>query len=140
MNAPEKIQETKKKRRHGPEPRPAEELRRTRVSVFLTEQEANEMRRRAASISFHLSPYFRAAAFNKLPKKIPAINREAWVALARVASNINQYQTAINEGRAGGYPPAVLSELRDMVQALRCDLLGVKLTGEDEANERNEQN
>lgn len=119
------VQKEKKKRRHGPEPRPPEELRNIKISVFLTGQEAAEIRQRAATAAINPAGYLRAAGLTRLPRVIPEINREAWASLARLAGNLNQYQTAINEGRAAGYPPEVLSKLRQQVQDLRCTLLGL---------------
>lgn len=121
-----------KKRRFGPEPRPAEDLRKIRISVFLTKQEADKIRHTACAFNINPSAYIRTAVLSRPPRQIPPINREAWASLARVAGNLNQYQAAVNEGRAGGYPPEVLADLREMVQALRSDLLGVKPTEEDE--------
>lgn len=129
----------KKKRRHGPEPRPIEELRRERVSVYLTSEEASVVRQRASASGLHPGAYLRSAGLTRLPRPIPAINREAWLALARLCGNLNQYQAAINEGRATGYPPEVIAELRDQVQALRRDLLGVaEMPEEEDADEGNE--
>lgn len=126
------MQTEKKKRRHGPTPRPAEELRSIKVSVFLTKNEAAEIRRRASVIAVNPAAYLRTAGMKRLPRPIPSINLEAWASLARVAGNLNQYQAAINEGRACGYPPEVMAELRDQVQALRRDLLGVAEMPEEE--------
>jgi hypothetical protein len=124
-----------KKRRFGPEPRPAEDLRKIRISVFLTEQESNKIRQTANSFNINPSAYIRIAILSKTPRQIPEINRKAWASLARVVGNLNQYQAAINEGRASGYPLEVLSELREMVQELRRDLLGMKPVGENEEDE-----
>lgn len=121
-----------KKRRFGPEPRPAEDLRKIRISIFLTEQEADKIRHTASAFNINPSVYIRTAVLSRTPRQIPPINREAWASLARVAGNLNQYQAAINEGRAGGYPPEVLADLREMVQALRSDLLGVKQPPEED--------
>lgn len=117
-----------KKRRHGPSPRPPEELRTVKISVFFTSQEAAEIQQRASVAVINPAAYLRFAGLTRLPRPIPALNREAWADLARVGANINQYQAAINEGRATGYPPEVLCELRDLVQALRRDLLGLGVT------------
>ena len=129
-----------KKRRHGPSPRPPGELRTVKISVFFTSQEASEIQQRASVAAISPAAYLRSAGLTRLPRPIPALNREAWADLARVGGNINQYQAAINEGRATGYPPEILCELRDLVQALRRDLLGVTEIPEEDDDEGDEQN
>lgn len=121
-----------KKRRHGPDPRPLEELRRFRVSVYLTAEEATALRQKAAASGLHPGAYLRSAGLTRLPRTIPAINREAWLSLAKVAGNLNQYQSLLNEGRTTGHPPEIIAELRAQVQALRCSLLGLVDAAEEE--------
>jgi hypothetical protein len=74
------------------------------------------------------------AGIGKLPPSIPEINLKAWASLAQVVNNLNQYQLAINSGKAGGYPPDILEALRDDVQLLRRELIGA-LQNEDEGVE-----
>jgi len=42
--------------------------------------------------------YLRAAALHRLPPSIPAVNRQAWVELARTAANLNQLAHRLNAG------------------------------------------
>lgn len=124
------------KRRRGPAPRPAAELRRHRVSVYLTDAELSALVVRVfpgqpvdgedQGVRQQIGRYMRDAAFDRLPPQIPAINREAWVSLAGVAGNLNRYQAALEVGNAHGYPSELVAELRDQVQALRRQLLGVE--------------
>ena len=108
--------------RRGPVSLPADALRQHCVSVRLNAAELtllDESRGR-----YQRGEWMRMAGIGKLPPSIPEINLKAWASLAQVASNLNQYQVAINCGKAKGYPPDVLEALRDQVQALRRDLIG----------------
>ena len=114
--------------KRGPDPRPADELRRLRVSVYLTDAEAADLDQRRGDIG--RGQWLRRAGLGELPLSVPAVNRQAWGELARVAANLNQQQRAINEGRA--VPgPVDLSELRSAVDQVRRDLLGVTDESED---------
>lgn len=123
------------KRRRGPPPLPPAEKRRHRVSVYLNDAElaallgwvfpGQRVDGAALGVRRELGRYMRDATFDRLPPQIPAINREAWLELSRMAGNLNRYQVAIEQGHAQGMPPALVAELREQVQALRRDLLGV---------------
>lgn len=130
----------------GPAPLPADQRRRHMVGVYLSDVEWRELEARAIpegpsglselAVRRRLAAHLRKSGLETYPPKdplVPPINREAWASLARVVGNLNQYQTAINEGRAGGYPPEVLQDLTSQVQELRLELLGVTGDGDDEA-------
>lgn len=124
-----------RKRRRGPAPRPLGEKRRHRVSVYLNDAEltaliaqvfpGQEVKGEAQGVRQALGRHMRDATFDRLPPQVPAINREAWIELSRLAGNLNRYQVAIEEGHAQGMPPGLVVELREQVQALRRDLLGL---------------
>lgn len=131
-------------KKHGPDPLPPDQRRRHSIGVYLTDAERQQLEALAIpngtegmhnlGIRRRLARHLRTAGLNSAPPQIPTINRQAWASLSRVAGNLNQYQAAINEGRATGYPPEVLEELRDQVQALRLELIGTPPT-EDEDDE-----
>jgi hypothetical protein len=117
-----------KRSRRGPVSLPADALRQHCVSVRLNAAELallDESRGR-----YQRGEWLRMAGIGKLPPTIPSINLKAWASLAQVASNLNQYQVAINCGKAKGYQPDVLEALRYDVQSLRRELIGV-LKNED---------
>ena len=123
--------------RRGPVSLPADALRQHCVSVRLNAAELtllDESRGR-----YQRGEWMRMAGIGKLPPSIPEINLKVWASLAQVASNLNQYQVAINCGKAKGYPPDVLEVLRDDVQLLRRELIGAS-SGDGEAldDERHE--
>ena len=123
------------KRRRGPAPKPLTEKRRHRVSVYLNDSELAALIAQvfpgqvvdgeAQGVRQELGRHMRDATFERLPPQIPAINREAWIELSRLAGNLNRYVVAIEQGHAQGMPPALAAELREQVQALRRELLGV---------------
>lgn len=65
--------------------------------------------------------WLRCASLDKLPPVIPAVNREAWIALGRVGTNLNQIAHGIN---AGDIPD--LAEIRAVLAELRATLLGIR--------------
>ena len=115
-----------RKRKPGPKPLALANKREHCVSVRLNSGELAELDTARAPARMQRGAYLRAASQGKLPLTIPSINREAWVNLARVASNLNQYQQRINEGLATGHPPEVIQALAELVQKLRAELLGMK--------------
>ena len=114
--------------KRGPDPKPAEDLRNVRVSVYLTDEEADALDERRGRVG--RGAWLRQCGLGQTPRGVPPVNRAAWADLARLAGNLNQYQRAVNEGQA--LPPAVdLGELRQAVDGLRRDLLGVSGESED---------
>jgi len=117
--------------KRGPAPRPESEHRRTRVSVYFSDEELDAIDRRRGGRS--RAHYLRDVGLGQLPAQVPPINREAWRDLARTSGLLSQYVAAINVGNARGMPPEIVSELREQVELLRRELLGI--TDEDEADE-----
>ena len=113
------------RRKRGPKPLALADVRVFTVSVRLNSAELVALDSARKLVKMQRGEYLRTASCGVLPPTIPAINREAWASLARVAGNLNQYQAAINEGNATGYPPEVINSLRELVQKLRGELLGV---------------
>ena len=113
------------KLKRGPKPLALAELRSHTVSVRLNSAELAWLDSTRASVRMQRGEYLRHASMGKLPPTIPAINREAWASLSRVAANLNQYQQAINAGTVHGHPPEVIQELAELVQKLRAELLGI---------------
>lgn len=129
------ITDESKRLRRGPIPLDAVEKREHTVSVRLNVAELARLDLLRDRVAMKRGEYLRAAALHLLPPIIPEINQEAWVSLARVVGNLNQYQAAINEGRASGHSSEVLAELSDLVQGLRRDLLGMRSADQDEEDE-----
>lgn len=113
------------KRKRGPKPVGSAALRSHTVSVRLNSAELDWLDGARASVRMQRGEYLRSASRGVLPPTIPAINREAWASLARVAANLNQYQQAINAGTVHGHPPELIQALAELVQKLRAELLGI---------------
>lgn len=121
------------RRKRGPKPKAPDSLRVHTVSVRLNSVELADLDSARKLVQMRRGQYLRAASRGVLPPTIPKINRDAWASLARVAGNLNQYQQRINEGLATGHPAEVIDELRDCVQSLRSELLGIR--DDDEASD-----
>ncbi len=66
--------------------------------------------------------YLRLAFLRSLPPApVPAINREAWLALSKVAGNLETLATAM---RGGEYIP--LDQIKEAVEDFRMELIGVE--------------
>jgi hypothetical protein len=100
------------------------------VHLRVTDAELAELDARRGKM--RRGTWIRQAAMHRIPPTIPAINRDAWAALATVVANLNQYQSAINRKQAHEIPQEVLDALREQVQSLRLDLIGARLEVDDE--------
>lgn len=111
----------KRKRRHGPEPLPADLKRDHCVSVRMNSGELAKL-----DIDRGKTPrgeWLRLAWECALPPApAPELNREAWVELSRAASNLNQLAKRLNEGGEAD-AQEILAELA----AFRASLIGAKL-------------
>ncbi len=101
------------------------------VRVHAGEYATLDARRDAAGIK-EMGAYVRQAVLAQRPPPsvVPAVNREAWVALARTASNLNQLTAHLNAGHLPDAPNpmhlhALLVTLIEEVRVLRLALLGV---------------
>lgn len=119
-----------------------DEVRKLPVTSRLSKIEMTDLDARRRLVKMSRGEYMRACTFGTLPRTVPEINRQAWVQMARVSANLNQYQAAINSGQAAGYPPVLIGALIDAVEQLRRDLIGVSRPlpggGDDESEEEDE--
>jgi hypothetical protein len=90
----------KKNRRHGPLPKPQDQQRKHRVSVFFTDAELAQLKEKAGDND--LPVFVRTRAINgKLAPRaapVPKLNIEIWKKLSRVSNNLNQLAKALNSG------------------------------------------
>jgi hypothetical protein len=86
----------------------------------------DDLRSKGRTKAITRSDYMRSTCLSKIPTSIPEVNREAWSSLSKLLGNINQYQHAINSGKANDYPKEVLNELKNEIQLLRNSLIGME--------------
>lgn len=85
-------------KKRGPAPKPPEQTRTKRISVYLSDTEYADLVQRVPT-PHELCNYIRAQVFaGKTPYSvsIPEINLKAYTELGRVASNINQIARKLN--------------------------------------------
>jgi hypothetical protein len=68
--------------------------------------------------------YLRIAALDRLPVFIPEVNASVQSELGKIGGNLNQYQKAVNQGRAQAYPPGTIEELQAAIGLIREILIG----------------
>lgn len=115
------------RRRRGGRP-PATDPRSERVTVRFTLAEHVDLANRAAEAGLELSEFIRRTALGRrVQAPVPPLNREAWLALAPTAANLNQLATHLNRGGVvhGDDLADVLRSLHEDVQALRRALIAV---------------
>ncbi len=129
-------------RSRAPRPPMAKRTHTISVRVNAGEYATLDARRDAAGMK-EMGAYVRQAVLAQRPPHavVPAVNREAWVALARTASNLNQLVAYLNARHLPGasHPVslhALLVTLTEEVRALRLALLGV--APEEPGGERTE--
>jgi hypothetical protein len=115
--------------KRGPEPKPENELRSVRLSVFMTEVEAAEIERRAGLVKMRTPAYLREAGLDRLPPTVPELNRTAWTQLAKAAANLNQIARHLN---SDDHP--AFADIRDALAKFRVSLLEAQRIRENESD------
>ena len=115
------------RKRRGPKPKPAGEKRGASVTGRLTPAELAQLD--AGRGALPRGEWLRTLALaRRLPRGIPEINLEAYGALARAASNLNQLSR-----RANATDRLEIAELAATLAAFRAALLGVGNELEEQA-------
>lgn len=117
------------RKRAGGRPKKPESERLKNVPLRMTSAERAEAEKSAAEAGLTLSAYLRDRTLGKpLKAVVPAINREAYAELARLAGNLNQIAAHMNAtGDMTVLPalPALIADLDREVKILRLALLGI---------------
>ena len=117
------------KRRGGrPKSDPAA-VRAATIGVRVSAAEYAALRAKAEQMGMTPAQFLRDAALKRrLPSPpVPAINREQYAELARLAANLNQLTRAANEGRPIAVAEALLKRVAGEVSRLRLALIGTEL-------------
>ena len=98
------------------------------TKVSLTDLSALEEKATLAGLT--MSSYLRQAAVagQVQPRTvIPEINRQDWGELGRLAGNVNQIATKLNQGGSiNGSDLTLLAEIRKLLSQVRASLLGLE--------------
>ena len=96
------------------------------IGVRVSPSEYVALKVKAEALSVTPAQWLRQAALSRrLPSPpVPAINREEYANLARLAANLNQLAKAANEGRNVVVNDGLMQRLTAEVKRLRLSLLG----------------
>ena len=101
-------------------------VRRSTIGVRVSAAEYDTLRTRAEQMGMTPAQFLRHAALTRrLPSPpVPAVNREQYANLARLATNLNQLTRRANEGKPVILTPPFVKLLRTEINRLRQALLG----------------
>lgn len=90
----------KTKRRHGPMPKPDDQQRKHRISIFLTDAEFSLLKEKAGDNDLPVFVRTRAINGKLAPRaaQVPKLNIETWKKLSRISNNLNQLAKLLNGG------------------------------------------
>ena len=113
------------KQKHGPTPKPENELRNQRVVAHFTADEFVKLTALAGSdVPRRVAAYVRTSALQNVSPVAPALNREAWQKLAPALANLNQIAHRLNKLMPlSDMDRMDIIELTDLVKELRGKLL-----------------
>ena len=103
-------------------------VRRATIGVRVSAAEYAALRTKAAQMGMSPAQWLRTAALTRrLPAPpVPAANRAQYVALGRMATNLNQLTRLANAGQLVVIPDRLLKRLTAEVRRLRLALLGAE--------------
>jgi len=98
------------------------------IGVRVSPPEYIALKAKADTMSMTPAQWLREAALSRrLPSPpVPAINREEYAELARLAANLNQLARTANEGRSVIVNERLIERLTVEVKRLRLELLGME--------------
>ncbi len=109
-------------------------------AIRLSPAERQIIETKSDTAGMKLGEYIRASALKqKIPRSVPKINREIYIELIRIGSNINQIAKVANVGIKRGDRLNVemnkLEELSEYLDRLKLEVLAIS---EDTSEERNQ--
>ena len=102
-------------------------VRTSTIGVRVSEDEYAALRTKAVQMGMTPAQWLRQAALTRrLPSPpVPAINREHYAELARLAANLNQLSRLANQGQSVTVDQSFLQALATEVSQLRLALIGL---------------
>lgn len=116
----------KAKGRGGRPSIPSDQVRRHTIGVRVNEDERSRIQEKADRMNMAPAQWLRHAALDRIlpPCPAPKLNRDMYVELGKIGTNINQLVKVANSGKT----PPVLPAFRNLVNTiinLRLEILGV---------------
>ena len=99
-------------------------MRKNFINVRLNDDELNTIDRYRKETNLSRSTYMREAAIGNPPRVIPSINRDQWIELSRLASNINQLAYEAHLGRFHSETEGVIKDTQQILRDVRNLLVG----------------
>lgn len=94
-------------------------MRRNRKYFRVSTEELTQIEQRAAAARMRVSVYIRACALGSAPTQVPEINKEAFVELRKIGTNLNQIARRLNsEPASSELAEAAASEVITLRNAL----------------------
>lgn len=126
----------RRKHKSGPTPKPAAQLRKNLVGIYLTDMELFDIAIRAGSnipvnkpggdttARRKIADFIRRSAAGSLPPTVPQLNYIAWCELANALNNLNQIARKLNSGmQINDFDSRNIAEIKIIITALRPKLL-----------------
>lgn len=117
---------TEKKRGRGRKPTPQAKKRQHAVTCRLTDAELEHVDHHRGRSDTHKGltrgEWIRLAALSAPPRIVPELNREAWLELSRVGSNLNQIARVLNTDPV--IDPSTVEALARSLREFRLALIG----------------
>lgn len=99
-----------------------------RVNARLSPAELEELKAKADEMGMTPAQWLRVGSLSRrLPSPpVPAVNRQQYSELSRLAANLNQLTRLANSGQSVVLPSALVTELIGEVRRLRMSLIGLE--------------
>jgi len=123
----------KKQNRNGRPKLAPESVRTKTIGVRVNPAELDELGKKAEVMGVLPAHYLRIVGLAKRlpPPPVPAVNREEYARLGRLAGNLNQLAQAVNRGEITEINPGLLFDIKQEVSLLRLSLI-MKKKGDDD--------
>ena len=99
-------------------------MRKRFINVRLNDDELETIDRYRKETKLSRSTYLRETAIGTPPRVIPSINRNQWIELSRLASNLNQIAYEAHLGRFHNETEGVIKDTQQILRDVRNLLVG----------------
>jgi hypothetical protein len=109
----------------GPQPYAStgQPVREHRLSVYCTPEELALLKAHAQAVCMRTPAYLREFALNNLPPLVPLVNRECFMALAKIGNLLNQ---TVRRMHLEGIDPSQADAIRRELLAVQQAIVGLK--------------